>query len=48
VRPEDTLTSIQHKYCPGQDCFQMPAGVDRDATLQAGKKIKIQLSGVFK
>jgi LysM repeat protein len=48
VRPEDTLTSVKHKYCPSQDCFQMPIGVDRDSTLQPGEKIKIQLSGVLK
>jgi hypothetical protein len=48
VRPEDTPMSVKHKYCPSRDCFQMPAGVDRDFTLQAGGKIKIQLSGVLK
>ncbi len=48
VRPEDTLTSVKHKYCPSQDCFQMPTGVDRDFALQPGEKIKIQLSGVLK
>jgi LysM repeat protein len=48
VRPEDTLTSVKHKYCPSQDCFQIPTGVDHDSTLQPGEKIKIQLSGVFK
>jgi hypothetical protein len=46
VRPEDTRSSVKHKYCPSQDCFQMPTGVDRDSTLQPGEKIKIQLSGV--
>ena len=48
VRPEDTLVSVKHKYCPSQDCFQMPTGVDRDLALQPGEKIKIQLSGVLK
>ena len=48
VRPEDTPASVKHKYCPSQDCFQMPTNVDRDSKLQAGEKIKIQLSGVFK
>lgn len=48
VRPEDTPTSVKHKYCPSQDCFQMPTGVDRDFILQPGEKIKIQLSGVLK
>jgi len=48
VRPEDTPAFVKHKYCPSQDCFQMPTGVDRDFALQPGEKIKIQLSGVLK
>lgn len=48
VRPEDTPASVKHKYCPSRNCFQIMAGVDRDSTLQAGEKIKIQLSGVLK
>jgi LysM repeat protein len=48
VRSGDTPASVKHKYCPSQDCFQMPAGFDRDSGLQPGEKIKIQLSGVSK
>jgi LysM repeat protein len=48
VRAGDTLTSVKQKYCPSQDCFHMPTGVDRDFILQPGEKIKIQLSGVLK
>ncbi len=45
VRPGDTPASVKHKYCPARDCFQIPAGFDRDFGLQPGEKIKIQLSG---
>ena len=48
VRPADTLASVKHKYCPTQDCFQMPTGTNRDSILQPGEKIIIQLSGVLK
>ena len=48
VCPQDTPASVKHKYCPSQDCFQMPTGVDRDSILQPGEKIKIQLYGVLK
>jgi len=48
MRPGDTPASVKHKYCPARDCFQMPAGFDRDSGLQPGEKIKIQLSGASK
>jgi len=48
VRPGDTLASVKHKYCPSQDCIQLPSKIGRDSVLQPGKKIKIQLAGVVK